>query len=64
VQLALSTVRGDGTAESALRDEMIAMHREGAETTWRELRRAADEFDALTRNGASADPTRRYRVKR
>lgn len=55
---------GDGRPEAALRDELIGLFREGAETSWRELRRGVDDLDALTR-GRDQAPTavRRYQVK-
>src|SRR5438034_11459309 len=41
---------GAGTAEAALRDELVALARESAEVSWRELRRGVDDFDAFTRS--------------
>ena len=56
---------GAGTAQAAFRDDLIALAREGAEVTWRELRRAVDELDEVTRpqEGTGVRPHRPYRVK-
>ncbi|HEY2320163.1 MAG TPA: hypothetical protein VGH67_17780 [Solirubrobacteraceae bacterium] len=56
-----------GTAEATLRDEVVALARESAELSWREMRRGVDDLDAFTRpvdGPRSASPDRPYRVKR
>jgi hypothetical protein len=54
-------------AEAMLRDELVALARESAELSWRELRRGVDRLDASTRpppaNTANGRPRRPYRVK-
>ena len=67
-RLALSASLGradTGKAQAVFRDDMIALARESAEISWRELRRGIDDFDALTRPGQipGAQPQRPYRVK-
>jgi hypothetical protein len=61
------SVGGPRTAASqaAFRDEVIALARDSAERSWRELRRGVDDLDALTRPPAAGDggPRRPYRVK-
>ena len=54
-----------GTAQTAFRDDLIALAREGTEVTWRELRRAVDELDEFTRpqQATEARSHRPYRVK-
>jgi hypothetical protein len=53
-------------AEATLRDELVALARESAELSWRELRRGVNALDSYTRpldgprHGA---PPRPYRVK-
>lgn len=53
------------TDQAAFRDELIALARDSAELSWRELRRGVDWLDASTR--PSEPPTtasrRPYRVK-
>lgn len=71
VALALAgSVGGDGAAtrQAAFRDGVIALARDSAERSWREMRRGVDDLDALTRpEPVSADPSRSprrpYRVK-
>ena len=65
VRLAVAASRGTETAQAAFRDDLIALARESAEVSWRELRRGVDDFDALTRPQAEAGarPYRPYRVK-
>ena|SRR2546426_923393 len=69
VRLAVEASAGfadTGSAQAAFRDELIALVRDSAELSWRELRRAVDEFDALTRpaDGRPERPRRRpHRVK-
>ncbi|MFL5859437.1 MAG: hypothetical protein ACJ780_01455 [Solirubrobacteraceae bacterium] len=62
-----ASLRGDNrTAEATLRDELVALARECAELSWREMRRGVDTFDAYTRplDLTDRDPPRRpYRVK-
>jgi hypothetical protein len=58
-------------AEATLRDELVALARESAELSWRELRRGVDALDSSTRrvdqprNGSrrNGPPRRPYRVK-
>jgi hypothetical protein len=54
-----------GDAQAAFRDDFLALARESAEVSWRELRRGVDELDALTRSGEdpAAQPHRPYRAK-
>jgi hypothetical protein len=55
-----------GAAEATLRDELVALARESAELSWREMRRGVDALDASTRpvdTPRSASPQRPYRVK-
>jgi hypothetical protein len=68
--LALRGIAGrDGAprAQSAFRDELLALARESAEASWRELRRGVDELDSSTRPVEPATvrsaPARPYRVK-
>jgi hypothetical protein len=66
IPLALRASGGVGQAEAAFRDELIALARDTAEVSWRELRRGLDDFDARTRptgEQAQARPLRPYRVK-
>jgi hypothetical protein len=68
VRLALTaTLGGQDTrkAQAAFRDDIIALARESAELSWRELRRGVDELDTLTRpeDKPGAQPQRPYRVK-
>lgn len=61
-----ATVGGDDmpTAQAAFRDEMLALAREAADVSWRELRRGVDQYDALTRGEPpAARPQRPHRVK-
>lgn len=51
------------TAEAAFRDELVALARESAERSWRELRRGLDNLDAFTRPAGGDGPPRPYRVK-
>jgi hypothetical protein len=52
-------------AQAAFRDDLIALARDSAECSWRELRRGVDDFDALTRprEESSSRPHRPYRYK-
>jgi hypothetical protein len=69
VRLAVHAAAGGvhaGRAEAELRDELVALARESAEASWRELRRGVDDFDALTRaaeDGIERSSRRPYRVK-
>ena len=67
VGLAVRASLGGGpTAEATLRDELVALARDGAELSWREMRRGVDAFDAYTRplDPPRGDtPLRPYRVK-
>ncbi|MFZ1994392.1 MAG: hypothetical protein WAU75_09795 [Solirubrobacteraceae bacterium] len=68
VSLAVQASFGPDTqgAEATLRDELVALARESAELSWRELRRGVDALDSHTRpkEPAPTGPLRRpYRVK-
>jgi len=54
-----------GRAQAAFRDDLLALARESAEASWRELRRGVDDFDAMTRprGEAASRPHRPYRMK-
>jgi hypothetical protein len=58
---------GDQTqkAQATFRDDLLALARDSAERSWRELRRGVDDLDAFTRPGnePGARPQRPYRVK-
>jgi hypothetical protein len=56
---------GAGKAQAEFRDDLIALARDSAEVSWRELRRGIDDFDAFTRPDEehAARPHRPYRVK-
>jgi hypothetical protein len=64
---AVSASVGNGEtsrAQAEFRDDLLALARESAEVSWRELRRGVDELDALTRTDeAVARPRRPYRAK-
>jgi hypothetical protein len=64
---AAASAGGDGArmAQAAFRDELIGLTRDAAELSWRELRRAVDELDWLTREESNGNRPRRrpYRVK-
>jgi hypothetical protein len=67
-QLAASASMGgtdSGRAQAAFRDDLLALARECAEASWREMRRGFDDFDAMTRprEEAAARPYRPYRMK-
>jgi hypothetical protein len=53
-------------AEAEFRDDLLALARESAERSWRELRRGLDDFDAFSRpcGDSWAEPHRPYRAKR
>jgi hypothetical protein len=68
VNLALNaSITGDDmqAAQATYRDKLLALARESAERSWRELRRGVDDFDALTRpsDDTGDRPHRPYRVK-
>jgi hypothetical protein len=68
VRLAVTASLGDRdrqTAQAAFRDDLLALARDSAELSWRELRRGVDELDALTRprQEPGGRPHRPYRVK-
>ena len=71
VSLAVRASLGPGgpeaqAAEATLRDELVALARESAELSWREMRRAVDALDSSTRpidRPRDAQPRRPYRVK-
>ena len=53
-------------AEATLRDEVVALARESAELSWRELRRGVNALDSATRpvdRDRGGAPSRPYRVK-
>jgi hypothetical protein len=55
-----------GKAQAAFRDDLLALARDSAEVSWRELRRAVDDLDAFTRpdeKHAERPPRRPGRVK-
>jgi hypothetical protein len=54
-----------GAAQAAFRDDFIALARDSAEVSWRELRRGVDDLDAFTRpdEDPGERPHRPYRVK-
>ena len=54
-----------GRAQAAFRDDFIALARDSAEVSWRELRRGVDDLDAFTRpdDEPGQRPHRPYRVK-
>jgi hypothetical protein len=67
-RLAVTASLGGGEtrkAQAAFRDDLIALARDSAERSWRELRRGVDDLDALTRphEEPGARPQRPYRVK-
>lgn len=55
---------GTGRARAAFRDDFIALARDSAEVSWRELRRGVDDLDAFTRPDEEPGerPHRPYRV--
>jgi hypothetical protein len=68
VSLAIQASFGSDThtAEATLRDELVALARESAELSWRELRRGVDMLDLSTGPSDrphSDAPSRPYRVK-
>ena len=52
-------------AGAEFRDDMLALARDSAEVSWRELRRGLDDFDAFSRPDEEprAVPHRPYRAK-
>jgi hypothetical protein len=55
-----------GTAESTLRDDLMALGGEAADRSYREMRRGVDDFNRFTRRDdeqPGARPHRPYRVK-
>jgi hypothetical protein len=61
-----SVGRGNGRAQAEFRDDLIALARDSAEVSWRELRRGVDALDAFTRPAeepAAARHARPFRVK-
>jgi hypothetical protein len=68
VRLAVRASVGGADArrsQAEFRDDLIALARDSAEVSWRELRRGVDDFDACTRphDEPAARPHRPYRVK-
>src|SRR4051794_21105766 len=57
--------RAPATSEAAFRDDLLALARDSADLGYREMRRAVDQLDALTRpkDRAGTRPHRPYRVK-
>jgi hypothetical protein len=68
-RLALTIALGGqdaGRAEAMFRDDLLALVRDSAEASWREVRRGIDDLDRITRDGATVPgdaPYRPYRVK-
>jgi len=55
---------GNGRAQAEFRDDLIALARDSAEMSWREVRRGLDDLDAFTRPDDPAEqPRRPHRVK-
>jgi hypothetical protein len=56
---------GTGRAQAAFRDDFLALARDSAEVSWRELRRGLDDLDSFTRTGDEPGerPHRPYRAK-
>ena len=53
-----------GRAQAEFRDDLLALARESAEVSWRELRKGVEDLDALTRTDEpNAQPRRPYRAK-
>ena len=54
-----------GKAQARFRDDLIALARDSAEASWRELRRGVDDLDACSRPEDEGAPRagRPYRVK-
>jgi len=66
VELAVKGLTGGSgapTAQFAFRDELLALARESAEVSWRELRRGVDDLDQSTRPDERPGPRRPYRAK-
>jgi hypothetical protein len=62
--LSLQSTAGDAAAQAKFRDEMLALARESAETSWRQVRRGLDQLDSLTRTADQLPQRARpYRVK-
>jgi hypothetical protein len=59
-----ASVEGSGAAQGAFRDDFIALARDSAEVSWRELRRGVADLDAFTRRNDEPGerPHRPYRV--
>jgi hypothetical protein len=65
MRLAVQASAGTGTSQAAFRDDFIALARDAAEVSWREMRRGIDDLDAFTRpdDEPGERPHRPYRVK-
>jgi hypothetical protein len=66
-QLALTAaVGGSARAQSAFRDDLLALARDSMDLSSRQMRRGLDELDECTRPGPTpgARPHRPHRVKR
>jgi hypothetical protein len=68
VRLAVTASAGadNDPAQAAFRDEILALTRDAAEVTWRELRKGIDDLDTFTRPGenhAEQAQRRPHRVK-
>jgi hypothetical protein len=62
--LGLQSTAGDAEAQARFRDELLALARDSAETSWRQMRRGLDQLDAMTRTAEQLPrPSRPYRVK-
>jgi uncharacterized protein YjiS (DUF1127 family) len=63
-RLAAVASAGDPRAQAVFRDELIGFYRAAAEISWRELRRAINDLDRMTRGPDGAEyAQRRHRVK-
>ena len=63
IGVAVRASSGAAKAQATFRDELIALARDTAELSWRELRRGLDDFDAVTRPAGERTRGRPYRVK-
>lgn len=62
--LGLQSTAGNPAAQAKFRDELLALARDSAETSWRQVRRGLDQLDAITREDARLTrASRPYRVK-
>lgn len=65
LSVAVQATAGRSRAQAAFRDEVLALARDAADVSWRELRRGLDDFDLRTRpeEAPAPRPFRPYRVK-